>query len=723
MDDEERSKLLDDENLEENSKHLPEENPVDLDIEPPKNGLFVEASKATLDKIFKVKVAAIGGIFLFGVLVLVSLFGVLDSSGINDYPYYEPKCDQVKVIYDPYDGSESGSTTTMALEDYVKFATYSYANDFRDKPSGILNTYVSIAIALRTEAMSSDCKVTYRDKTLPTSISSDTILDAALEIARGLILLDRSGNLVSTKVSDFCWDDSMEDEENHYLFQANHFKIPNSFTDEYLANSIYRDCPCNHPVGSPPIPTDSIDEEEDEFDKCWVVWEVPDPTPEDPDNVDYEYEWLHYDDESGFSVMGAYYLFREYGKDYNEILKYFFGDVTLGTTIEKKSDEEEDTTIGYGSNCSNFSLTTTTLSKSEFVSRVNAFHDSHSAWSLFQENAEFIYDVALENNTNPEMIIVRAILEGFSPGGSKHNYFGITCYNGQPERCTSYSSFEDGILGFIEVLQRYHTFIELSGRYAFLGNNWYNPGNSSDGGCYYAPYIYPDGLDEYVSEACGPAYSNCSGSGCLPTRQEDRDAYALYQGQNMIEMREKVFGISSNSCSNNSLNFGNCVLYNQADPRWTNVQLGTGAYTLGSSGCALTSVAIALTCTGKVQNVDMFSPVVLNQVLVNNGGFDGSLIYWNNKGLRQFVSTFQLASDEKLNLKTDEYKMQAFKKAFEPNTIAIIHILNSVHVRGHFVVLHQINEADHSVVTLDPGGGIISNYVASDIDRILIYKY
>ena len=89
----------------------------------------------------------------------------------------------------------------------------------------------------------------------------------------------------------------------------------------------------------------------------------------------------------------------------------------------------------------------------------------------------------------------------------------------------------------------------------------------------------------------------------------------------MIDTRYDVFGISSNECTNNTLNYGNCVLYNQSDERWGNLQLGFGSTTIGSHGCAVTSLAIALTCTGQVPNVENFTPAYLNETIKVNNGF------------------------------------------------------------------------------------------------------
>ena len=68
-----------------------------------------------------------------------------------------------------------------------------------------------------------------------------------------------------------------------------------------------------------------------------------------------------------------------------------------------------------------------------------------------KENAGKIYDLATRNGINPELIVVRADIEGYSPVsqgfGTYYNYWGIGCYNNQPlSKCISYDTFDDGVL-------------------------------------------------------------------------------------------------------------------------------------------------------------------------------------------------------------------------------------------------------------------------------------
>lgn len=420
------------------------------------------------------------------------------------------------------------------------------------------------------------------------------------------------------------------------------------------------------------------------------------------------------------SLYGAKYLLEKVHSQYDvyRVLEYYYGrDIEYFTIIMKDSN--------FSPNCSEFSLTTTTLTKDQFVSKVQNYNSNNSNWSKFQANAEAIYDIATNNGINPEMIVVRAIVEGFSPGGSTNNYWGIGCSNTNPQ-CKNYPSFEDGILGMASVLRGYSSFSALCQKYAYLGEYWYNPGSPSLGGCYYAPHIkdYMSG-ERYAEVQSICASSSCSkggGAGCTPTNEEDREAYALYQGRHMLEFRQDIFGIQSNSCAGNFLTDGACILFAQADNQWKGHTLGFGPGKIGPYGCALTSLTIALTCTGQVTDTN-FNPVVLNDALVANNGFTNDLIQWDNSALRKFVPTFHLAGDNSYGKNASiSVKISALSNALSSG-IGIVHVKNSAHMNGHFVVLKSIDTTNNTILVLDPAGGKNQTYSIDDTDRVLYYTY
>lgn len=205
----------------------------------------------------------------------------------------------------------------------------------------------------------------------------------------------------------------------------------------------------------------------------------------------------------------------------------------------------------------------TAYTEEEFVTLMENYYKEESSCSNFSKEsvkngcfklrdeilndhiARTIYQVGVSKNINPEIYIARAYNEGFSPAVG-HNYVAIGCTNsGKTPLCTDgYSSFADAAESFFNFAKRYSTFEEMMGNYAYLGPYWYNPGGSGKGGCYYANYIYPDGLPERVANACSPdkTCTDENTADCVPTNQEDHDGYKAYQVRSMASIINKIFG-------------------------------------------------------------------------------------------------------------------------------------------------------------------------------------
>lgn len=653
---------------------------------------------------------ALGGVIFFFIVVL-SIFNIIDFDfygvGHVNPEYYAQNCNHVylaweneEYIKEHEEAGDYEEITDPLLVDISDEERFSYKTlDFNtyvggvvwtdNKNANILNNevvYQAMSIIARSYlfAVLPDNCVVLRDYNPQNYTELSGSEEHYAEIMNGVtatngVIIGREGEPIKAEYDAFSYVEKYKEENEDYKDRGSY----------YMMNV--------NETGKQVVPADWVEE----FDI---------PKKKVPD-----YKRL-----SSFSLYGAKHLLEKVYSQYGvyRVLEYYYGrDIEYyKISIDDASD--------FSTNCSEFSLATTTLGRDEFISKVNAYNNSNSTWRIFQQNAGTIYDIAVQNNVNPEIIIVRGILEGFSPGGSTHNYFGINCTNtGNGRDCRSYSSFDDGILGMVSVLQGYSSFLALCQRYAYLGDYWYNPGSSGQGGCYYAEYIYPNGLDSYVSEACGVSHNGCSGSSCVATREEDRNAYALYQGKNMTELRYKIFGISEDSCANNTLKDGSCVIYNQSDARWKSSKLGNSNDTISRSGCAVTSVAIALTCTGKMTDVTAFSPLVLNNALVSHGGFSGASIYWDNSAIRQFVSSFHLGSIYDLKNVSNSTKIDRMNESMGGNRIGIVHIVNSNHLRGHFVVLKSIDQANNTFQSLDPAGGKIQTYSIDDVDNVKFYTY
>ena len=726
MNDLDENQVTEEENINESGEQL--EDPIDFEMEPPKNDLLAIGEKKLIDALLKKKIILIGSIAAIVLLFFILILSVFDTTDNFSKEYKETSCKNVTINYVPYNEKEGTSSETMDLESYVRGATYVYSKNIIEPGTAMFQVYYSLAVALRNEAISNNCTVTYRDKTIPKTFTANHTLEQALKLAEGVVMVDSSENIIPTRVADFCWHTPSPDD--YIVYQGNNLPIKNNLVSTYGNNQIYKDCRCNEYTE---VQVNYCKEYEGNI--CWTTWPYEEEVPEEfteEEPVCYA-AWLHQDETTGYNVMGATYLLMEYGKGYTDILKYFFGnDINYMTTIKNTTPKKEQQIASSDTNCSLFSLTSTTLSKDEFVEYVRNYTNvSNQNWPTFQMKAGDIYDMGVDNDVNPELIIVRAILEGFSPGAAKHNYFGINCINGQPEKCTIYDSFDEGIMGFISTIQKYNSYVDLTKKYAYLGDYWFNPGGSGDGGCYYAKHIYPNGLDEYVSDACSSAREdlcvagkNGNKTGCVVTREEDRTAYSLYQGRNMTDLRKKIFDIESNSCVNNTLTSGSCVLYSQSDSRWSSTLLGNGnKWTIGNSGCALTSVAIAMSCTG-LMDTSEFSPLILNNKLKENGGFVGADIYWDNEAIRKYIPSFRLGKIFSISKSESiDSKIKKLQEGLMDNRVGIVHIENTAHTRGHFVVLKSIDKESETFTSLDPDGGKIQTYSLYDVDGFKYYTY
>ena len=208
------------------------------------------------------------------------------------------------------------------------------------------------------------------------------------------------------------------------------------------------------------------------------------------------------------------------------------------------SDDNDSNTVINSSECG-FTISSTSLSKNEFKSKLEEFASSHSSMKIFANNADNIYDLAMAYNRNPELVVIRAWVEGGGKATGSYNYWGIGCYNGAGlSACNSYGSFNKGVVAYLKNISKYDSLKDMMSKYAYIGKYWYNPGSSSLGGCYYAEYIYPDGMPSRVAKACREG-ATCSGSSCVKTKDEDQEAYAEYQVNNMAKVRKTIFGLES----------------------------------------------------------------------------------------------------------------------------------------------------------------------------------
>lgn len=296
------------------------------------------------------------------------------------------------------------------------------------------------------------------------------------------------------------------------------------------------------------------------YPKSWVDENVPK-------------KWMNNDSTFtyGYSPFMAEYLVTQERDNDHDLLYHFFSynpnDTSelayqVGTIYKIDTGETEDESITdsgtsssdyiYSSDCDGISLTTTSLSRDEFISKTESYASSHSFIKPLAAIAGDIYDLCKSSGFNPELVIIKAVEEG-SPGESFHNYWGIGCYNGaKTSSCTNYASDIIGVQGLIKTMQSYHksTLVDVLNVYSSIGSRWYSPGSSGSGGCYYYTYM----LKYYTNQSRAEAVTaSCKAGTEIATNDEDELAYAKYHMQTSVDYRKSIFNITADTCSSSIL--------------------------------------------------------------------------------------------------------------------------------------------------------------------------
>ncbi len=395
--------------------------------------------------------------------------------------------------------------------------------------------------------------------------------------------------------------------------------------------------------------------------------------------------------------------------------------------------------------CDGMSINKTTLSKDEFIEKMNAYfiNSSHPGAQIFITNAATIYDLSTKNNINPELVVIRAYREGFSPSGNRNtlsgnpnletynNYWGLGCNNtGSLSDCNKYDSFSKGLLGFIDNIKNYATVTDMMSRYSSIGKYWYNTEDNSKntglGGCYYFEYMkeyMPVDRINAVTSACAPGnYCYKDGSGnCVATTDEDKLAYTRYQVSKMVSDRETIFGIPADECNSYS---GQCTIFAQSDSRWGRINLGQSNAHMSDSGCAVTSLAIGIACSGTLVTTTDFNPGVLVDAMNKGNCFTrgGAINSWDCQGIYNIAPNIKYIGMNFVTDKTSTEIINLLNSYDKNNHFILVHYRNADHPRGHFVVYLQA-KGDYLEVQDPASGGKINLIPIKDILKIVVYEF
>lgn len=222
------------------------------------------------------------------------------------------------------------------------------------------------------------------------------------------------------------------------------------------------------------------------------------------------------------------------------------------------------------------SLTTTMFDKSTFKKAMEEYYNStnnKNFYNNFLSKVDELYDTAVSNNVNPELVVVTAKCEGnFTEQGGAYNYWGIGVANGKKDG-SGYNSLKDGIIGYASVIKqccdggknanailtRYEerknagcdstgyglpgTLAGMQSVYSWLGKH--EQGSSSVGGYY---YMDPDRAgvtkiysthEEFLNKCYNAGGEHSAGTICTPY---ETGQYTAWQVEKKLDVWNEIFG-------------------------------------------------------------------------------------------------------------------------------------------------------------------------------------
>ena len=245
-------------------------------------------------------------------------------------------------------------------------------------------------------------------------------------------------------------------------------------------------------------------------------------------------------------------------------------DSSVDPTQYIKADDPRPSSYGT---TGGFSLNETVLSLNEFISKMNDYcqrSNNNNFCNNFANNSELVYQTSVENNVNPELVVVTAGTEqGWGNPYGSYNFWGIGVVNGS-NKVGNYGSLENGIVQYAKVINDYSdpnsgnynsiinrynereesgckaeghgmpgTLEGMQSVYSWIGDHRYNPGGDGLGGCVYLNLIYGAGYCSSVPTCYD--YNNCP-SDSKTTVCEQND-YTAYQLIGKFKIRYDIFGL------------------------------------------------------------------------------------------------------------------------------------------------------------------------------------
>lgn len=245
-------------------------------------------------------------ILIFGAILLMS-DSSSGTSGMGGLAYYDTACNQVTVIDSEHEGENGYSVNgTYDLDTYIAGVVVAEVGGFHND-----EIFKAFAVAARTYALrhfenSGSCTIagnTTKQSFLSPELAEskghnmDVVLDA-VKSTMGIVVADKNGRLIGTEYDAFCMDHT---DTNYYYLRQQNQALDRTWVEERVP-SAYRSGVCAGGHGR------------------------------------------------GMSQYGALYLAMQQGKNYQEILKYYYGDITFNTILKSSASTNYTIATSTGSN-------------------------------------------------------------------------------------------------------------------------------------------------------------------------------------------------------------------------------------------------------------------------------------------------------------------------------------------------------------------------------------
>jgi len=462
----------------------------------------------TLKILLIVLVIAMG---ILGFVLLISIITNMSNSSIAFGGMYNIRCKEMTVIFvDKNNGYEVTGSQTYSLTDYVAGVVAAEVGGFVNK-----EVYKTYALAARTFGLmhaSEDCTIegsarrqAFKDITESTDEASKLIYEAVQE-TEGQVLISNN-DLYSIAYDAFCYIDK---DSNYYTLSQKGQKIPTDWVESNIGNYYYKNCPCNANDKS--------------MTDCWSS----------------SGSWRDGGHGSGMSQYGAYYLAKELGYTYDEILNYYFGDdgVTISSNYFLSSIaglEIKDTTNG-----------------DLLYEPITTFLESRG--SSLEELNSFVYNSVKENGVGTRAGVVTAAVSMINYLYDNFNtslpyYWGGSSQTiGLPKKIGIYSpSSASSYTGKTD----YHISFDCSGFVSWVIKN----------GGYELPRLTTVGFhDTFAKNSCNIRDENCIGQpgdlinsrGChvqmIIAVDQENGKYYIAESSGSVAMKQ--WGMHTSNCGN-----------------------------------------------------------------------------------------------------------------------------------------------------------------------------